>query len=168
MEQILIPHKRAELIDKKLLAELRNRLGCRLELEENQITIDGEPYAEYNAKNVLTAFGRGFGLDKAYKLLNEDYFFEQINLKDMFRSEDQIVRVKSRIIGTDGRAKEYIESVSGADIAIFGSSISLIGKIDEIKVADAAIRILIGGGTHKTAYRIMEKERTKLNGEVYA
>lgn len=168
MEQILIPHKRAELIDKKLLAQLKERLGCKLELSENEITIDGEAYAEYNAKNVLTAFGRGFTLDKAYKLLNEDYFFEQINLKDTFRSQDQIMRVKARIIGTDGRAKEYMESVSGADIAIFGSSISLIGKIDEIKVADAAIRILIGGGTHKTAYKIMEKERTKINDEVYA
>lgn len=161
MEHILIPHKRAELLDKKLLDELRKRLGCRIELAENEIVIDGEPYNEYNAKNVITAFGRGFDLNKAYKLLSEDYFFQQINLKDAFRSKEQIMRVKARIIGTEGKAKEYIESVSGADIAVFGSSISIIGKIDDLKVAEAAIRILVGGGTHKTAYMVMEKERAK-------
>ncbi|MDE1767994.1 MAG: hypothetical protein KGH64_05810 [Candidatus Micrarchaeota archaeon] len=162
MENILIPHKRAELLDSKLLAKLKERLGCKLELEDNSITIQGEPYDEYNAKNVLTAFGRGFDLDKAYKLLNEDYFFQMINLKDAFGSKEQIMRVKARIIGTAGRAKEHIESISGADIAVFGSSISIIGKADELKVADAAIRILIDGGTHKTAYKVMEKEKIKL------
>ncbi len=168
MEQILIPHKRAELLDKKVLKTLSERLSCKLELEENQLSIEGEPYDEYNAKNVLTAFGRGFELDKAYKLLNEDYFFQMINLKDTFHSKEQIMRVKARLIGTDGKAKEYIESVSGAYISIFGSSVSIIGKIDEVRVADAALRILIGGGRHKTAYKIMEKERTKINSEVHA
>ncbi len=165
MEQILIPHKRAELLDKKTLTSLRERLKCKIELEENMVTLDGDSYDEFNAKNVITAFGRGFDLDKSYKLLNEDYFFQQINLKDIFGSKDQIMRVKARIIGTEGKAKEYIESVSGADIAIFGSSVSIIGKIDDLKVAEAAIRMLIGGGTHKTAYMVMEKEKMKLNGE---
>ncbi len=164
MEQILIPEKRAELLDKKMLKGLRDRLGCKIEVEGNQVTIEGEPYDEFNAKNVISAFGRGFELDKAYRLLNEEYYFQQINLKDAFHSKEQIMRVKARIIGTEGKAKEYIESVSGADIAIFGSSVSIIGKIDDLKVAEAAIRILIGGGTHKTAYMVMEKERIKTEG----
>jgi ribosomal RNA assembly protein len=164
MEQILIPHKRAELLDKKMLKSLAERLGCKIELEDNVVTIDGESYDEFNAKNVITAFGRGFDLEKAYRLLGEEYFFQQINLKDAFGSKEQIMRIKARIIGTDGKAKEYIESVSGADISIFGSSVSIIGKIDDLKVAEAAIRMLIGGGTHKTAYMVMEKERIKLNG----
>lgn len=166
MEQILIPHKRAALLDKKTIGELVARLGCKIEIEDNVLTIDGESYDEFNAKNVITAFGRGFSLDKAYRLLNEDFFFQQINLKDAFGSKEQIMRVKARIIGTEGKAKEYIESVSGADIAVFGSSVSIIGKIDDLKVAEAAVRMLIGGGTHKTAYMVMEKERMKLEGAV--
>lgn len=168
MEQILIPHKRAELIDKKMLKTLSDRLGCRIELEENVVSIEGEPYDEYNAKNVITAFGRGFELDKALKLLSDDYFFQQINLKDTFHSKEQIMRVKARIIGTEGKAKEYMESFSGAEIAVFGSSVCIIGKIDEVKVAESAIRILITGGKHKTAYMVMEKERRKLEGVMHA
>ncbi len=161
METILIPHKRAEFLDAKAIKALSEHLKCKITLDDNQVTLEGEAYDEFNARNVITAFGRGFELDKAYKLLNEDYYLRQINLKDILRSREQIIRVKARIIGTEGKAKEYMESVSGADIAVLGSNISIIGKIDDIRAAEAAIKILIGGGTHRTAYKIMEKEKSK-------
>ena len=142
-------------------------LKCSIGLAGNEVTVNGQPYDEYNAKNVLQAFGRGFELSKAYKLLDEDYFFQQINLKDAFRNPDQLARVKARLIGSEGRAKEYIESVSGADISVYGSTISTIGKIDEVRVADAAIKVLVGGGKHKTAYAVMEKEKRKVESEVH-
>ena len=167
MEHILIPHKRAELLDKKTIERIEERLRCSINIDDNELTITGQPYDEYNAKNVLQAFGRGFELSKAYKLLNEDYFFQLINLKDIFGSKEQMMRIKARIIGTDGRAKGYIESVSGAELSIFGSSVSMMGRADELKVADSAIRILIDGGTHKTAYKVMEKEKRK-TGERHA
>ena len=169
MEHLLIPHKRAALLDKKTLDTLRERLGCRIELTDNDITIEGEPYNEYNAKNVIQAFARGFELNKAYRLLNEDIFFQQINLKDLFKNRDQIMRVKARVIGEKGRAKEYIESVSGADIAVFGGTVSTIGTVDELKVANAAIQVLVDGGMHKTAYIVMDKEKQKvIRGELNA
>lgn len=169
MEHLLIPHKRAALLDKKTLDMLRERLGCRIELADNDLTIEGEPYNEYNAKNVLQAFARGFDLNKAFRLLNDDIFFQQINLKELFRNRDQIMRVKARVIGEKGRAKEYIESVSGADIAVFGGTVSTIGTVDELKVANAAIQVLVDGGMHKTAYIVMDKEKQKvIRGELNA
>ncbi len=162
MEHILVPHKRAMLFDKSLLDKLRARLNCKISVEDNEVTIEGSSYDEYNAKNVIQAFGRGFELGKAYRLLSDDCFFQQVNLKDVFRNNDQIMRVKARIIGKEGRAKEYIESVSGADVAVYGSSVSTIGSADELKVADAAIQILLDGGMHKTAYRAMEAEKKKI------
>ncbi len=169
MEHILIPQQRAELLDEKAMAKLRDRLKCRIELEENDVSIEGEPYDEYNAKNVIQAFARGFDLNKAYRLLNEDVFFRQINLKDLFRSREQLARVKARIIGEKGKAKEYIESVSGADIAVFGGTVSTIGTVDELKVANAAIQVLIDGGMHRTAYIVMDKEKQKIiKGELHA
>ncbi len=168
MEHLLIPHKRSELVDKKMLRKLTERLNCRIEMQDNEVVVEGAPYDEYNAKNVIQAFGRGFGIDKALKLLNDDYFFKQINLKDVFRNKDQIARIKARIIGSDGKTKNYIESVSGVDMAIFGSTVSAIGRIDELSAAEAAINVLIEGGRHKTAYRAMEMEKRKHKEEVYA
>lgn len=168
MEHILIPQKRAALLDEKTIKALSKRLNCKLSLsDENGVTIEGAPYDEYNAKNVIQAFGRGFSLDSTYKLLGEDYFFEMINLKEMFKTKEQMMRVKARVIGKEGRAKEYIESVSGAQLSVYGSSISLIGRIDEIRVATTAIKVLLGGGMHKTAYRIMENEKRKIKSEEY-
>lgn len=162
MEHILIPHKRAVLLDSATLKQLEKRLSCKLTLEDNDVTVEGDSYAEYNAKNVIQAFGRGFELNIAYKLLSENYFFENFNLKDVCKTREQMQRLKSRIIGTEGKSKTYIESVSGADIAIFGSTVSTIGTVNEISVANTAIRILINGGMHKTAYKVMEKEKRKL------
>ena len=73
------------------------------------------------------------------------------------------------MIGEKGRAKEYIESVSGADIAVFGGTVSTIGTVDELKVANAAIQVLVDGGMHKTAYIVMDKEKQKvIRGELNA
>jgi ribosomal RNA assembly protein len=165
MEHILIPHKRAAMLDSKTLEKLEDRLGCSINVNDNEVTINGKPYDEYNAKNVVQAFGRGFALDKAFRLLSEDYFFQQVNLKEMFRNPDQLARVKARLIGTEGRAKEYIESVSGVDMMVYGNTVSTIGRIEEVRIADAGIKILIGGGKHKTAYAVMEKERRKIKEE---
>ncbi|MGC8710352.1 MAG: KH domain-containing protein [Candidatus Micrarchaeia archaeon] len=162
MQQILIPLKRAKLLDNKLIKELEEKLKCTITVEESSLTISGEPFEEYNARNVITAFGRGFELKNAFKLLLEDYFFKTINLKEIFKSKDKIISIKGRIIGKEGKTKEYIESVSGALISVYGGTVSIIGTNNEITIAEAAINTLIDGGTHKKAYRVMEAARKKI------
>jgi ribosomal RNA assembly protein len=164
MQQFLIPTRRAKLLEKgKLMEQLRERLGCSIELKDgNDVTVDGGAFEEYNARNVIQAFGRGFDIDKAYKLLSDDYFFESIDMKDAFKSQDRIVRIKSRVIGAEGKTKNYIQEVSGAEMAIYGNTISIIGTVDEIKIAKAALNILLEGGTHSKAYFVMEKARREL------
>ncbi|MGI0141164.1 MAG: KH domain-containing protein [Candidatus Micrarchaeales archaeon] len=160
MQQVLIPIKRVKLLDKKTLESISKRLNCKIHIEdENQVVIEGDAYDEYNAKNIISAFGRGFDMNQAYTLLSEEYFFTPINLKEMFRNKDQLMRVKGRIIGENGKTKEYIEAVSGAKLCIYENTVSLIGTIEQIKVANVAINILLEGGTHKKAYRVMEKAR---------
>ncbi|MGC8623352.1 MAG: KH domain-containing protein [Candidatus Micrarchaeia archaeon] len=166
MQQLLIPVARAQILQKdpKKIAEIEKVLKCKLELkEENILEISGEPYDEYNARNVLSAYGRGFSIEESYKLLDDSYVFSSINLKEIFGNESQIHRFKSRIIGTEGRTKKYIESVSGAHMCVYGNSVSLIGTLEELKIANAAINVLLEGGTHKKAYRLMELERRRQN-----
>lgn len=161
MERILIPQKRAEVL-KRIVAKVAKTLGCKVEINENnEVVIEGDSYAEYNAKNVIQAFGRGFAMNAAYKLLDEGYFFKYINLKDILRNEDQIRRIKARIIGTEGKTKEYVQDVSSATMSVYGNTIGLIGTNEQIDTAMGALRVLIDGGTHKKAYRIMEGIRRK-------
>ena len=168
MHQILIPEKRAELLKGKgLLERACKRLGCSMELkDENELVIDGDALSEYNARVVMQAFARGCEFETACKLLSEERFFESVDMKQIFKSEEQIKRIKARVIGTDGKTKNYIQSVSGADLAIYGDTVSMIGTVDEIKIAKAAIEVLLDGGTHKKAYTIMEKAKRRLKGGI--
>ncbi len=164
MQQFLIPTKRAELLKgKTLMDSVRKRLGCRIEVRnENELLIDGDALEEYNARVVLQAFARGFEFETACKLLSDERFFESIDMKQLFNNEAQIKRIKARVIGTDGKTKSYVQSVSGADLAIYGDTVSMIGTVDEIRIARAAIEVLLEGGTHKKAYAIMEKAKRRL------
>ena len=162
MEQISIPQKRFEMIDRAFIKRLEEELKCKIAKgEDNELTIEGEAYDEYNAKAVIEAFGRGFDMRVARKLLNEDYFMKSISLKELFKNREQVRRIKARLIGSDGKTKTYIEEVSGSDLAVYGSRISMIGTIQEIDIAMAAVQVLINGGTHKKAYKLMENERRK-------
>ncbi len=167
MQHLLIPKERIKALNKdKALQTLKERLGCKIEISnENEISIDGEAYDEYNARNVLSAFGRGFDEKTSLKLLEDDFFFTSINLKEEFKIPKSIHRMKARLIGLDGKTKTYIESVSGVSISIYGNTISFIGSVEDIKIANSAIEILLEGGTHKKAYAVMERLRRKAKEE---
>ncbi len=161
MEQILIPRKRAEQL-KAHLSELSPILKCKIRvIDENEVVVEGDAYEEYTARNIIIAFGRGFDIGTALKLLDDNYFFKSINLKELFKSKERIIMIEGRIIGKEGKSKAYIESVSGAKLSVFGGTIGLIGTNEEIAIAESAINVLIEGGTHKKAYRVMEAARRK-------
>ncbi|MGC8479260.1 MAG: KH domain-containing protein [Candidatus Micrarchaeia archaeon] len=161
MDIILIPTKRLGSIS-KVIDKVEKRLNCKIDIIDNsRLSIEGEAYDEYNAKNVLEAIIKGFSLNQAYKLLNQDYFFKYVDLKDLIKKDTEIKRVKSRIIGKEGKTKGYIEEVSGVSISLQDNILSMIGTVEELKIATAALQIIVEGGTHKKAYRIMESLRKK-------
>ncbi len=166
MQQFLISAKRAKILeDPSLVSSICERLGCEISLRDGkELVISGDPYDEYNARNVMQAFARGFGIDTAYKLLSDDYFFKSIDLGSLFSKKERIQRIKARIIGREGRAKEYMQSISGAEMSVYGDTVSVIGTVDELKIISAALDILIEGGTHKKAYVVMEKTKRNLMG----
>ncbi|MGA3020784.1 MAG: hypothetical protein ABSD68_02445 [Candidatus Micrarchaeales archaeon] len=165
MQHLIIPLKRAELLNKQLLGLICKRLECSVQLHNgNELVIEGDALSEYNAMNVMHAFARGFDFNTACKLLSDDYFFESIDLKEALKNQSHIRRIKARIIGKEGKTKSYVQSVSGVDLMIYGDTVSLIGRVNDIKVALAAINVLLESGTHNKAYTLMEKTRRRMNG----
>lgn len=164
MQQVYIPRERVKLLkrNRSIVKTIENACECKLKIEgDDTIEISGGAFAEYSARNIVHAFGRGFDLDIALRLSGDDYYFNSIDISRSASSDKRAVQIKSRIIGENGRTKKYIEQVSGARISIYGDTVNLIGRIDEIGEAETAVNTLIEGGTHKLAYSRMEAAHRK-------
>jgi ribosomal RNA assembly protein len=118
---------------------------------------------DWIAQNVIKAIARGFNPAIAEKLVNDEYLFEIIDLERVVgRSEGQIHRLKSRLIGEAGKTWKTIETMADVDLQIFGNTISLIGKYEEMKIAREAINMLVGGKNHSGVYKYLQKMHEEL------
>ena len=152
---IRIPQKRKFML-KKLKEKVEKETNTKIEVND-EVSIEGESFNVYQTKNVLKAFGRGFGIDDSLLLLNDEYGLEIINLRDFTKSKKRMITLKGRIIGTNGKMKKFIEEYSKVKISVFGKTVSIIGKWDKIKIAKEAIMKIIQGCRHQTVYRWLEK-----------
>lgn len=116
----------------------------------------------YTTREIITAIGRGFNPEVALQLLKPDYAFEQLNLADAAKTKNQLIRIKGRVIGSKGKARELIEELTGCKISVFGKTISIIGRIESANVCRKAIESLIKGSRHATVYRALERHRREM------
>ena len=164
MEEIYIPQERSKMLKQKpgMLKRLGELCGCDISLNEpNCISIEGDGYGEYMAREVIQAYGRGFGMRIAELLLKDGYYFSSISMRDITGNKNRIRNMKSRLIGSKGKAKRYMESVSGAVIAVYGDTVSFIGSSEAIEEAEAAALTIMKGSSHRLAYTKMEASHRK-------
>ncbi|MBM3229188.1 RNA-processing protein [Candidatus Parvarchaeota archaeon] len=138
---------------------------CRVILEigeDGEIEISGESADEFFAKDVVKAVGRGFEPNTAIKLLKDNNVLKIINLRDFANSRESISRIKSRVIGSEGKTKKIIETDAECDLSIYGYTISIIASLETADMATSAILKLIEGANHSSVYGFLEKARTRL------
>ena len=123
-----------------------------------------DPTFLFRAREVVTAIGRGFSPDHAFRLLNDfETVLEVIDLRETVgRSESDLKRLKGRVIGKEGKTRRIIEELSEASISVYGHTISIIGQADQAAIAREAIRMLVRGSLHGTVYRFLHKKRREL------
>lgn len=155
---IRIPEKRKLLLrkSKEMKKMLEGFTNTTIGITDD-IYIEGETFNVYQTKQVLKAFGRGFDMSDALYLLEDEYGLEVINLMDFIKSRERLKTLKGRIIGTGGKTKAYIEKYTDVKLSIFGKTVSIIGKWNKISIAKEAVMKLVGGCTHQTLYRWLER-----------
>ena len=153
---------------KKLLERM---LSVNLEVESDTggVTIflkEGaeDPSSLLRAKDVVTAIGRGFSPEHAFKLIqDESTVLDIIDLRTIFgRSESDIRRIKGRIIGMEGKTRRTIEELTDTHISIYGHTVGIIGNIENVQVAREAVQMLIEGRQHATVYGFLHRKRREL------
>jgi ribosomal RNA assembly protein len=157
-KSVRIPEERI-----KELLELKNKveeeLAVKLLVKGNDVSVSGESVNLLKARDVVVAVGRGFDCETAMLLLGDDYCLDVIDVKDYAKTQKAIIRLKGRVIGDDGRAKRFIEKNTGCFISVYGKTVAIIGKNDDIVRARRAVIMLLEGAKHATAYRFLEEYR---------
>ncbi len=111
----------------------------------------------FKAIEIITAIGRGFSSFHAMQLLKDEKTLCIIDLKNFAgKSPSKIERIKSRIIGENGRAKKNIENLTDTDISVYGKTVSIIGNQKNIKLIINTITLLSNGCMHHTVYNKLE------------
>ncbi|AIF69817.1 RNA-processing protein [Palaeococcus pacificus DY20341] len=126
-----------------------------------------DPLAVWKARDIVTAIGRGFSPEKAFRLLEEGEVLEVINLSDIVIGNDKnaLPRVRGRIIGRKGRTREIIEEMSGTYVSVYGKTVSIIGNPIQVEIAKTAIEKLVRGSRHGSVYKFLERKKKDLELE---
>jgi len=123
-----------------------------------------EPSLLFRAKDVVTAIGRGFSPEHAFRLIRDgESMLEVIDLRAIFgKSESDLKRVKGRIIGMNGKTRKIIEELTDTNVCVYGHTVSIIGNIEQVQAAREAIQMLINGSQHNVVYRFLHRKRREL------
>ncbi len=165
MDEIRIPKDRiAILIGKKgeVKREISKLTNTKLQInsKEGDIIINGDDgFNVYLAKKIINAIGRGFNPEIALALLNDDNNLEIIDISYFSRkTKNDLKRIKSRLIGTKGKAKKLIEDLADVELSIYGKTISIIGNQINLSIARHAVINLLQGSRHGNVYSYLEKQ----------
>ena len=172
MKYVRIPKERIGVLighngETKNKIEKISTVKLDIDSDEGEVVIDehetNDPLLCLKTEDVVRAIGRGFSPEHALKLFNEDTDFFIFNIHDYVgKKENHVRRLKSRIIGRNGKTKRLVENLTGAHISIYGHTVSIIADMENMDITKRAVDMLLSGSKHFKMYRFIEREMKKL------
>ena len=172
MKYLKIPKERIGVLighngETKEKIEKLSKTILQIDSSEGEIIIDGheesDPLLSLIVKDVIRAIGRGFSPEHALLLFKENMYFFIFDIRDYVGKKDShIKRIKSRIIGTEGKTKRAIENLTDSVLSIYGHTVSIIADYESMDIAKKAIDMILSGSKHASVYRYVEREMKKL------
>jgi ribosomal RNA assembly protein len=144
---------------------LSSKLNVNINVKGKNVTIDGPAVKEYEASLVMEAMQAGFSAKKALDLLNEEFIFRKLKIKDYTRKKN-LKEVRGRIIGKQGKTKRTIENIANCEVIVKENELSFICPAGEVEEVTTGIINLIRGTKQSNIYSFLEKmnrERKKHN-----
>jgi ribosomal RNA assembly protein len=171
--EIKIPEERIGVLvgpggSMKRFIEERTRTRMEVDSETGTVSIvsSEDPLLAMRALDLVRAIGRGFSPEKALVILDDEILMlDIIDLSKTVGTKNDMMRMKGRIIGKDGRTREIMERLSGTKVSVYGKTVALLGHPEQIRVARAAIEMLIDGAPHGNVYSFLERKHQQLAKE---
>ncbi|HOV68523.1 MAG TPA: KH domain-containing protein, partial [Methanoregulaceae archaeon] len=108
-----------------------------------------------------------FSPENAFLLIeDEDRVFEQIDLSGIADTPRQLDRLRGRIIGRDGRAREQIEHMTSTHLSVQGKTVAIIGLPEQVKDARTAVEMLIRGVPHEAVFAFLDRKRKEAQADL--
>ena len=170
MESTLkIPKNRIAIIigkggeTKRMLLEKGGCKSISIDSENGDVTITWglpgsfDPLMMMKLPDVIKAIGRGMNPTKAISLLSDEMLFELIELKTFVgKKANQQRRMRSRIIGSEGKIRKRIESLTNCEITVYGGTIVIVGDDIGLPMASDAIKNILNGAEHGPVLKKLE------------
>ncbi len=149
-------------------AGIESRLGVKLSVDSRDGTViidlakpvreGGDPVSLFKARDIVTAIGRGFSPERAFKLFEDGVILSVIDLSEYVgRNPNNLNRVRARLIGTGGKTRRIISENCHVEISIYGDTVSIIGEYRDVQAAEEAILALVKGSPHGAVYRMVDE-----------
>lgn len=170
---IKIPNNRIGVIigkNGKVKQAIENLSLCKLDINSETGDVNVFPRPELKdpvrlikTNNIIKAIARGFSPQQALNLFNDDFYLEIVYLRDFVgSSKKQIARIKSRLIGSEGKTRKLIEKATKTVIVISGGTVAIIGTYIHLIDAKEAISRLIGGADHGSVFAFLKERQQEL------
>lgn len=152
----------------KTKRKLEELSGCVLNIDSGEGVVEISSPNENDALkglqviNAARAIGRGFNPEKAYQLLEMDYYLEVVDIRNYVgRSKKRLGTVRGRLIGKEGKTRHIIEDMTGCNLAIQGHTVSIISDLNGLESAKIAVSMVLGGSEHGSVYKYLEGFRRR-------
>ena len=129
-----------------------------LNLGAGAIGIEGEGGDVWITEQAIKALDYGFSPNIAFKLFNDNFFLDMLDLELIFRGNKKTInRYKGRVIGLEGKIKKHIEELSHSYISVSGNKVFIIGEFEDLKNAKEAIMRILEGSEHSSVFSFLGK-----------
>ncbi|SFF78243.1 ribosomal RNA assembly protein [Halopelagius inordinatus] len=170
MQHVKVPQDRIGVLigeGGETMREIESRAEVRLDIdsESGSVAIEsvGDPVSGLVAPDIVRAVGRGFTPESALSLLDHEMrTFELVDLSDHTRNKNDLQRQKGRLIGENGRTRQLMEELTGAEVVIKGSTLGVIGQPEEVQAVRRAVGMILDGAPHGAVYSFLERKHNEL------
>jgi ribosomal RNA assembly protein len=149
--------------------QLEEKSGLKLDIDSKQgeVEIDEheckDPLMIIKLENIIKAIGRGFSPQKAFRLFDDESDFFVFDLYAYVgKKESHVRRLKSRIIGREGKTKRVLEELTNSKLSVYGHTVSVISDIVNMNILKKSIDMILTGSKQATVYRFVETQMKEL------
>jgi len=166
--QLRVPKDRIAVIigtdgQTKRELERQTKTDLTIDSQEGMVSIEGnDAITLYTAREIIRAISRGFNPDIAKLLLRQDYGLEIVPINEYAKTQNDLIRLKGRVIGEEGKGRRTIEELTGCTISVYGKTVGIIAEFDALTNARRAIESLLSGSTHASVYKWLEQRRREM------